>query len=205
MCKWALGIELSVWQYSLFEGQTAASSRCWVWQRTQGACLINPLWRPPSSDKHVCGTVLFCSLFCCTCMPTVSLHETPFMYTSFYYLCFTASLCSFVMFFSAFGFSRYVVLMSFCLSLNINTGSASTGTKRQTNLLIMIGHALKYYWHAKQQILAKMKANYGKREMSKSVFIGLTEVNLKSNGSRCILLQTQSLLLSVDPLASKVQ
>lgn len=77
------------------------SKQCRVWHRTQGACLINPSWRPPSSDKHVCGTVLFCSLFCCTCMPTVSLHgrESPFVYTSFYCLCFTASFCSFVMFF----------------------------------------------------------------------------------------------------------
>lgn len=142
-----------------------------VWHCTHGGPDRWNLWegRPSLMNTDVCRSVLSCCLFCCT----LYAHHNPFITLPscappFIFLRFTASLCSYLIFFRLFFFffSRpSIVLMSPRLSEYEHRTSHNRyankqifwldGYKRLQECPNVIG-AL----HMKQRILAKMCTNY---------------------------------------------
>lgn len=78
------------------KGEEEAGSRAKFGTAPTWAIYWN-LWEGPSlNNTDVCRSCAVCSA--APICPSQSLHQTPLMFTTFYFLCFTASLCSYHMF-----------------------------------------------------------------------------------------------------------
>lgn len=99
-------------QHSCQRGREG-SSQAKSWHCTHEGLQLNPLGRLFSLiNSNVCRAVLFLFVPPAPTHPSQSLHPTPLICTIFYFLCFTASLCSFLMFFRVFDLWDFMVLMS---------------------------------------------------------------------------------------------